>query len=114
MALARCTALTLLLRRVEVQEAQQQFVAAVVDAHQQLAPGALLDAAVGHLALDLRDVAVARVGDRHEPGLVLVAQRQVQREVDVAHQPELRHRALRPGPGLVFGGRGSGHGTILP
>ena len=68
---------------------------AVVDADDQLAPRALLDAAVDDAALDLRAVAVAGVRDRHEPRLVLVAQRQVQREIDVAPQAELVQRALR-------------------
>ena len=52
------------------------------------------------LALDLHQIAVARVGQARQARLVLVAQRQVQRQVDVAHQPEPGHRALRAGQRL--------------
>jgi len=82
-----------------------------------------LDAAVADHAFDLHGVAFARVGDARQPRLVLIAQRQVQREIDVAQEAELFHRALRRrfrlgrrggGRGDVADGGGLGHGTILP
>ena len=60
-------------------------------------------------------------GDRHDARLVLVAQRQVQREVDVAHAgracPAPARAARRLGRGRSIGRRARrsrGHGTILP
>src|SRR5262249_19152648 len=87
----------LLVRRVEVQEAQHQVLVAVVDAHDELAARPELHLAVGHDALDLRVDAVAQRRDRHEARLVLLAQRQVQREVDVADEAEPFQRLLRRG-----------------
>jgi hypothetical protein len=78
-----------------VQEAQQQLAAVVGQAHQQLAPRAGLDAVSRHHALDLRRLAVAHAADGAQPRFVLVAQRQVQRQVDVAQQPELAHGLRR-------------------
>ncbi len=96
----------LLLRGVEVQEAQHEFARGVGHAHHQLSPRALLDAAVAHDALDLDRLALVRAGDRLDERFVFVAHRQVQREVDVALQPEPLHRTLRAG--LLCGG-GAGH-----
>jgi S-adenosylmethionine:tRNA ribosyltransferase-isomerase len=45
---------------------------------------------VRHLALELHHVAVARVGQARQARLVLVAQRQVQRQVDGRTRPSLR------------------------
>jgi hypothetical protein len=111
------------LRRVVVQEAQHQDVAAalgvrVAQPHDELAARALLDAVVEHHAFHLHRVAVARLRHGHQPRLVLVAQRQVQREVDVAHQTQPRQRARRGrqrlGGVCGHGGCGNvGHGTIL-
>ena len=84
----------LLLRRVKVQEAQQQLAAVVGQPHQQLATRAQLDPGVQHLALDLRRLALAHRRDRGQPGFVLVAQRQVQGQVDVAAQAEFFQRPL--------------------
>ena len=84
----------LLLRRIEVEEAQLAGVAAVVHRHDQLAARAEHDLAVAHHGLDLGHVAVARVGQPHDARLVLVAHRQVEREIDVAQQAELAQRAL--------------------
>jgi ATP-dependent DNA helicase RecG len=52
------------------------------------------DAALGHRGVELHHLAVARIGQALQRGFVFVAQRQVQRQVDVACQPELVHRAL--------------------
>ncbi len=110
----------LLLRRIEVEEAQHQVVAVLVlERDDELAARPELDLRVADDRLDLAGLAVAQRRDRDQPGLVLVAQRQVQREVDVAHQAELferlvggRDRAARRRPGAL--GRGRGHGRILP
>ena len=77
------------MRRVEVQEAQHQVAAVVGDLDDQLAARPELDARVGDDAFDLAGVAIVQRRDRHDARLVLIAQRQVQREVDVAHQAEL-------------------------
>jgi|GEM_PF-4980467 len=95
----------LLVRGVEAEEAQPHGVAAVVQRDDQLAARAQADLAVGHHALDLHRVAIARVGQPGDARLVLVAQRQVQRKVDVAHQAELLQRLLGRGL-LALGGRG--------
>ena len=87
----------LLVAGVEVQKTQQQVVAVVLDAHQQLAAAAQLDAAFADDAFDLHRLAVGRIGDGADAGLVLVAQRQVQRQVDVAAKPKLFHGPLRAG-----------------
>ena len=65
---------------------------------------ALID--LDEAAFDLRDVAVARVGDPHQPRLVLVAQRQVQHEVERTGQAE--RRELRRDRGRHAGKGGSG------
>ncbi len=85
-----------LLRRVEVQQAQQQLAAVVAQVGDELAARAQLDARVAHHALDLRGLAFVQLGDARDPGVVLPAQRQVQREVDVAREAELLERALWP------------------
>ena len=97
---------------VEVEKAQQQAVAVVGDAHQQLAPAAQVDLAILHDALDLHRLAVGAVGNRRDPGFVLVAQRQVQRQIDVAPQAQFVQRPLRAGLlplGRAGCGRGDGH-----
>ena len=103
----------LLLRGIEVQEAQQQLAAAIGNPHQQLAPRSQLDVAGFDPALHLHQRAFAHAADGGENGLVLVAQRQVQRQIDVAQQPEFGHRLRRAG-GLGLGcGLGAG-GTAVP
>jgi hypothetical protein len=47
-----------------------------------------------HYRLDLHHITLARVAQPHDAGFVLVAQRQVQRQVNVAHQPKLAQRLL--------------------
>ena len=88
----------LLLRRIEVQESQQQRVACGIDQrHPKLPAAVTLHLAALDDAFDLSRQALAQIGDRRQARLVLVAQRQVQREVDVASQAELLHRSLRAG-----------------
>ena len=89
-----------LLGWVEVEETQGAGVGAVVHGHDQLAPGPKTHLAVGHPGFDLRSVAVAHIAQLGDAGLVLVAQRQVQRQVDVALETQLVQRLLRG----AFGG----------
>jgi len=98
----------LLVRRVEVDEAQEQLAAVVLHAHQQLPAPAQLDAALGDDALTLHGVALARLADRRDAGLVLVAVRQVQGQVDVAHKAHFLHRLLWRGFGFGLVGRWTG------
>ena len=109
----------LLVRRVEVKQTQHALAAVVGQPHHELAARAGLDTALAHGSLHLRGIAVAQRGDGHDARLVNVAHGQVQREVDVARQPELAQRP-RGRRGFVLwgfagrgGGRQVGHGTIL-
>ena len=84
----------LLVRGVEVQKTQRDLAAVVGQAHHQLAPAAQLHLRLAHHAFHLRRVAVSRLADGSDARLVLVAQRQVQRQVDVAHQAQTLHCLL--------------------
>jgi hypothetical protein len=77
-----------LLRRIEAEKPQRAGVAAVVHRHQQLAARAELTSH-GHGGLDLHRVALAGIAQLGDAGFVLVTQRQVQRQVDVAVQAQL-------------------------
>ena len=90
----------LLLGRVEVEETQQAGVATIVHRHQQLPARPKTHLAGRHHRLDLHLVALAHVAKTHDAGLVLVAQRQMQCEVDVAHQPELAQGFLGGAQGI--------------
>ena len=103
----------LLVRRIEVQEAQHQVGVVVAQPHDQLAPRAKLHLAVADHAFDLGHVTVAQRRNGRDAGLVLIAQRQVQRQVDVAQQAEFFQRLLRAGLRCGGGGRGVGHASIL-
>ena len=90
-------------------EAQQQLARVVLDRHQQLAPRLIGNFIFDHEAFDLPGLQAAHAGfaDRDDPGLVLVAHRQVQHQVHVGAQPKLGELAFcgfRGGWGL-----GSGH-----
>jgi hypothetical protein len=74
----------LLLARIEVEEAQIQQIFAVAHATHQHAFGAILDGGVFDLALDLDRLAWWRVAQTHYFGFVLVAQRQMQDQVEIA------------------------------
>jgi hypothetical protein len=104
----------LLVVGVEAEEAQQHRVAAIVERDLQLPPRAQHDFAARDEAFDLHCVAVACIGQAGQPGLVLVAQRQVQRQVDVAHQAQFLQGFLGGGLFLLRLGADLGHGTILP
>ncbi len=78
------------LRAVEVQEAQHQLAAVLVaQAHQQLAARAIGDLVVVDHALGLRELAGQQFAHRRKGGLVLVAHRQVQDQVDRTREAEL-------------------------
>ncbi|MOA27173.1 hypothetical protein D3C78_1480260 [compost metagenome] len=70
-------------------EAQHQLAALVLDLHHQLPPRAELHLALRHLALHQHRLAVRRLGDRVEVGLVLVTQRQVQHQIEATADAEL-------------------------
>ncbi len=77
------------LRPVEVEKSQQQGLpAGIADRHLQLR--AIAKTALDRLdhAFDLGPLAHPQVGDRGDPGLVLVAQRQVEPQVLHPLQPE--------------------------
>ena len=63
----------LLLRRIEVEKAQDQVGAVVGDRHDELAPRPELDLRFGDDAFDLTGLAIVEGGDRNDPGLVLKA-----------------------------------------
>ena len=100
------------LRGVKTKEAQGAALGAVIHLHQQLPPGPVTYFARDNRGLDLHHIAFAGVAQLDDAGRVLVAQGQVQGQVDVAHQAQLvqgfLRRAQRCGwrPG---GRRGLGH-----
>jgi hypothetical protein len=71
-------------RGVEAEERQLAGARGVVHHHLEHAARTQLHLAVGHRGLDLHRVAVARIAQRGDAGLVLIAQRQVQGQIDVA------------------------------
>ena len=77
------------LARVEVEETQLEHAGAVLDVAHELAPRAVLDGGVDHLAFHQHRHARRRRVDRVERGLVVVAQRQVQDEIELARDAEL-------------------------
>ena len=83
-----------LLGGVEVDEAQQQLAAFVLELDQQLPAPAQVDMAFAHQALALHRLPFMGLGDRRDAGFVFVAQRQVQGEIDVAQQAKLFQRFL--------------------
>jgi len=104
----------LLVRRVKTEKAHHTGVRAIIHRHQQLTARAHRDLAGGDRGLDLHRVALAGIGQLDDACLVLVAQRQVQRQVDVTHQPQLAQGFLRGSQGFG-GGRGAlGHAPIVP
>ena len=81
------------LRLVEVEEAQHQTGAAIVDHHAQPALGAEADLGGHDPAADQRFDAVGHIADRHDPAAILVADRQVQQQV----ADPLQTQRLEPG-----------------
>lgn len=74
---------------VEVDEAQHQLAGLVLDLRHQLAARAELHLALRHLAFHQHGLAIRRLGNRVEVGFVLVAQRQVQHQVEAAADAQL-------------------------
>jgi len=78
----------LLLAGVEVEEPQRKSAAGIAHPRDQLPARPVGDLAVHHIDFELRSDAGAGVGQRCDAGLVLVAQRQMEREVGVALEAE--------------------------
>ncbi len=99
------------LAAVEINEPQRQLAGIVGNLDHHLAARAQADLVGGDHALDLHRQPHARapdgIGDRQQRGLVLVAHRQVQHQIDVALEPEL----MQPGHGRgrLAGGSALGH-----
>ena len=74
---------------IKVEETQRQHAAAILDVADQLAPRAILDVRFHHVALDQDRLARRRLAERVEPRLVVVAQRQVQDEIEFAVDAQL-------------------------
>ncbi len=87
------------LARVEVEEAHPEFRLAVGQLHHQRAARAVLDLGLGHLRLDQHRLARAGLGERRELRLVLVAQRQVQHQVEAGVDAEFRELRANRGAG---------------
>ena len=88
-----------LVRGVESKEAQHAGVGTIVQRHQQLAARTERHLGRRDGALNLQRIALARRAQPVDAGFVLVAQRQVQRQVNGAHQPELAQGLLRQAQG---------------
>ena len=102
---------------VEVDEAQHQLAAFVFDVRHQLAARPELHLAVGDLAFHQYRLAVRRLQYRVEVGFVLVAQRQVQHQVETAGQAQLFQPFGGGGgrhDGLAGDVDGSVHAAIVP
>jgi hypothetical protein len=80
---------------IEVEEAQRQLLAAIARSTDEDAPGAKLDLGVDYLDLDLYALPGQRIAQRGQVRFVLVAQRQVQHQVQVRMQPELFQQLAR-------------------
>ena len=85
----------LLLCRVETEKPQNTSVGAVVHCDQQLAPWPQLDFRGDHRGFNLNGIAFAGIAQLKDPGFVLVAQGDVQGQVNVARQAHLAHGFLR-------------------
>ncbi len=72
-----------MLARIEIEESQGEFAASVTDPHDKLPARPEDDLAVEHGALDLHRRAGGRLRDRDDARLVLVAQRQMQNEIEI-------------------------------
>ena len=72
----------LLLARIEVEEAQEEDAAVILQLADQAAPRAISHFAVDDLALHLHARARDKIGDAPQRGLILVAQRQMQHQIE--------------------------------
>ena len=96
-----------LLRRIEVDEAQLAGAAVVLEVGDQHASGPARDLAAHHRAFDLdraRRTGPRERADRHDAGVILVAQRQVEREIELAPDAQL---------GEALDSAGVGYGTTI-
>ena len=73
----------LLLARIEIEESKGEFAVCVANPHDKLPARAEDDLAVEHRGLDLHRHAGRHLRDRHYARLVLIAQRQVQDEIEI-------------------------------
>ena len=87
-------------RGVEVEKAQKARAAAVIQRDQQLPPPAGRHFLMAHHALNLHLIALARIAQAGDVRFILIAQRQMQRQIHIAHQPQLAQRLLRRRQGL--------------
>jgi hypothetical protein len=94
---ARAWGQRLRLAAVEMEKTHVQKPALVLDLADQLAPRAIGDVAVDHRAFDLHRSTFMRLGYGNEPGLVLVAQGQMQNQIELAVNAEFceLHRQRR-------------------
>ena len=92
----------LLLRWVKAEKAQHAGVRPIVHRDQQLAAATELNFTLGHHAFDLHRVALARIAQAGDAGFILIPQRQMQGQVDVAAQAQLVHGLLGGGFSLAF------------
>ncbi len=76
--------------RIEVEEAQHELRAVLRDQRHELAAGTVVHVRVDHLAFRLHGRAGTQRRERHDARVVLVAQRQVQHEILLARDAELR------------------------
>src|SRR5262245_34445281 len=74
---------------IEVEEAQGQDTAAILDVAHELAPPAVEDGALHDAALDHHWLPRRRFVDREQPRLVVVTQRQVQDQVEWPRDAQL-------------------------
>jgi hypothetical protein len=74
---------------IEVEEAHPEIVPVLGELHHQRAARTVLHLGIDHLRLDQHRLAGARLGERRELRLVLVAQRQVQGEVELRPDAQL-------------------------
>jgi len=84
-----------LLRRIEAEKPQHTGVCAVVNGHQQLPAGTQLHFGGGDSGFDLNRITLAGLFQFDDARFVLVAQRNVQGQIDVTHQTHFAHRFLR-------------------
>ena len=84
---------------VEVEEAHPEFGPAVGELHHQRAARAVLDVGLHHLRLDQDRLARPGLGERRQLRLVLVAQRQVQHQVEARVDAEFRELRANRGAG---------------
>ncbi len=86
----------LALRRIEIEPAQRERIAGIVAQRcHQLPPAAIDDFAVHDFAGNLGVLAVLQIGHLGQPGLVLVAQRQVQDKIPIVVQTQTRQIRAR-------------------